>query len=347
MELTDLYRLAKWYEKNILANNLVGQLNVSVDIINKLLSNQVTDPIQRNGNYNKILEVTSRALEKINYSELDFNDIALLENMGLKNIILEPASKSIKNLLSDKPDIHNVSARFVDKHNTLKSANDKFNQILTILPTMIEVKDSIEIKSNKVLTRIRFQNEASINNVVNLSDWSNRLNKIARGYSMVLGNPPEEFEIISASKGSIVFDLLLDIETINMFADTFNQITSFAVNCAELKAALEAIKFFKDKNPDEYNVLKDAAENESKNAQDAIAEKIAESLHKKYAVDKENKETQQILKSGIKELNNFIDKGGDIAFKSNDLSKNEEISLVNNALKHLKNRNEDKRIEKK
>ncbi|HDI3146158.1 TPA: hypothetical protein PMB22_003620, partial [Vibrio cholerae] len=55
------------------------------------------------------------------------------------------------------------------------------------------------------------------------------------------------------------------------------------------------------------------------------------------------------LKRSIKELDNFIHKGGDINFRaeSDKVEIVEEIQLVNSALKQLQHRTEQKQLEDK
>ena len=347
MKANDLYKLAQWYEHNIVGNNLTQLYNDSVTKINSLLTSKSQYVDQKIAVYDQISGSLCSQLENIDYGKLNFDDTAVLDKLGLKHVVLEPACESIKELVSVEEDIHTISARFTDKLRKIKRADAKFKQLLTLIPSMFEISEIEQYNSEKVLTRIKFHNEASINNVVNLNDWSSSLNKIARGYSMVLNQAPEDFEVVSASKGSIIFDLLLNLETINMLGETFNYIADFALTCTELKLALQGIEYFKDKNPEQYKILKEQAEQDAVDEQDSMAEVIAEKLHQKYAVDKTNHEAKQNLKSAVREVNKFIDKGGDINFKSTDgnIEKSEQVRLVNEALKMLQARSEPKQIE--
>ena len=253
-------------------------------------------------------------------------------------------------LLNSDNDIHTISARVADKHKKLLEAEKMFGQILEMVPVMTDVSDEKETYNpEKVLTRITFHNEASINNVVDLSDWADSLSKIARGYSMMVGQTPEDFEVVSASKGSIIIDLLLNYEVVNMVGETVNHLADFVESCAEITLAIKSLKHLKSVDSDLHKKSTEALQAELDKRQDKIADDVAEILHEKFAIDKENKEPKQVVKNSVKELRKLLDKGGDVEFlgASDEVTKNEQIEYVNEALLKLKERSTQRVIEDK
>lgn len=341
----ELYNLSDWYYRNVIQNQVIDTLNKVNATINTLLRNNGASE----QHFINIFNTLSNKLSTIDYQSLSIDEENALKKSGLDNIILEPALISLSALLLGKDaDIHTISSRLISMQTIINETDISYTNLRIILPKMFEITSPEESYVDKVFTRLTFHHDASINNVVNLSDWSNSWHKVARGYGMTLGDAPEDFEIISASKGSIIFDLLLNLETVNMLGETFNHIANFSLTMIEIKVALEGISYFKKADPEKYEELKKQLESDLDKKNEAMAEDIAEQLFDKFAIDKNNHEAKVNLKHGVKEVSKFINKGGDINFKTTDLEKEEQVSLVNEALLMLQNRSvEQKKIEDK
>ncbi len=195
----------------------------------------------------------------------------------------------------------------------MQSVNIQFTHFLNAFNKIFGSAPDIEETDHhgKVLTRVRFHNDALISNVVNLSDWTARWNTIARGYSMALGQAPETFEVVGASKGSIIFDLLLDFETVKLFSETFNLLAETAFNVAELYGAIKAVKFMKESNPDLYKQAVEHTKAEAEKKHEEMAEQVACKLLEKFQLNGKNTdgEVKESLKRSVRELNNFVNKG--------------------------------------
>ncbi|MUJ19513.1 hypothetical protein [Aliivibrio fischeri] len=342
MTHNELFKLTNWYYSNVIDTKLYDTLNQANIRVNGLLSSNSSYGIPH---LKPIFNILYNTISQIDYKSLSIDDLNALKKNGLENIILEPAIPVLQELfLGNKTDIHTISSRVISMLNTVKEADVNFKNLQIILPQLFDIKSSEEDYTDKVLTRLTFHNDASIENVVNLSDWSNSWNKVARGYGMVLGHTPEDFEVISASKGSIIFDLLLNLETVNMLGETFNHIADFAFTMIEIKAALKGISYFKTLNPEKYEQLKAELQSDLDKKNDEMAEDIAQKLFEKYSIDENNHEAKIPLKHAVKEVSKFINKGGDINFKTDDLDKEDEVLLVNEALLMLKNRSKEQKL---
>lgn len=349
MKVNELYQLAAWYQKNVIPRKLTKSYEECTAVINTML-NQNANKNTIASRCKQMLEKLHSLLQDINTDELSSDDISALRQMGLENIFLKPAYQSLESLLNNGNDIDTISARIIDRYNKLKEADILFNQISDIIPRLMDVSGEKEAYNpEKVLTRITFHNEASINNVVDLSDWAESLSKIARGYSMMVGQTPEDFEVVSASKGSIIIDLLLNYEVVNMVGETVNHIAEFIEHLVEIKVGIETLKHLKPLDPDLYKKSVDTLQAELTTQQEQIAEEVANKLHDEYAIDKTNHEPKQAVKNSVKELKKLLDKGGDIEFLGNseEISKNEQIEYVNQALLMLKERSKQKILEDK
>ena len=351
METKELYYLAKWYKKNVIDINLEGNLSkLCEDIFKVLGTNYSMDTKQTNiRNYSKNYRTV---LSKVDITPLSYDDIQILERLGLKYIFLGSATSNLDRIL-ERGDTQEVSSIMSDSLQTLKFTNIQFTHFLESFEAIfgsLPTQDSLDT-NGKVLTRLRFHNDALISNMVNLSDWTSKWNTIARGYSMALGQAPEEFEVVSASKGSIIFDLLLDFETVKLFSETFNLLAETTLNLAELAAVIKGVEVLKSSSPDLYNKAVKHLEDELAKKNEEMAEQVADKLLERLEQDGKVRdgEVKTNLKKSVKELDHFVSKGGDIHFRteSDDIDTTEQIQLVNEALKQLQHRSKQKKLEDK
>ncbi len=345
-----MYQLARWYRDNITNHHVKESLEKTKSNILSMLSsgNDYSVKIHNIRNY---LEEHIKVLSKIDLEALSFDDIEILEKLGLKYIVLSSAIPSLYKI-SKQGDVQEIAARISDSLETLEPVNIQFAHFLEAFNKIFTAPDVEETDHHgKVLTRVRFHNDALISNVVNLSDWTAKWNTIARGYSMALGQAPESFEVVGASKGSIIFDLLLDFETVKLFSETFNQLAETAFNVAELYGAIKAVEFMKESNPDLYKQTVEHTKAEAEKKNEEMVEQVACKLLEKLQQNGQNRdgEVKESLKRSVKELNNFVNKGGDINFRteSNEVDMAEQVSLVNDALKQLQHQSKQKQLEDK
>ncbi|MUK41515.1 hypothetical protein GNP61_08060 [Aliivibrio fischeri] len=351
METKEMYQLARWYRDNITAHSVEESLNTTKKYITTMLSSS-NPPITKLEKIREYLEAHIEVLSEIDLEALSFDDIEVLEKLGLKYIVLSSAIPSLYKI-SNQGDVQEIAARISDSLATLQSVNIQFTHFLNAFNAIFRSAPDVEETDHhgKVLTRVRFHNDALISNVVNLSDWTARWNTIARGYSMALGQAPETFEVVGASKGSIIFDLLLDFETVKLFSETFNHLAESVFNVAEIYGAIKAVEFMKGTNPDLHKQTVEHIKAEAEKNHEEMAEQVVDKLLEKLLQNGQNRdgEVKESLKRSVKELNNFVNKGGDINFRteSDEADMAEQVFLVNNALKQLQHRSQQKQLEDK
>ncbi len=351
METKEMYQLARWYRDNITDRRVEESLNITKTNITQMLSSG-HQPSVKQQNIRRYLDAHIEVLSEIDLEALSFDDIEVLEKLGLKYIVLSSAIPSLHKL-SEQGDVQEIAARISDALQTLEPINTQFAHFLNAFDKIFGSTPDVEGKDHhgKVLTRVRFHNDALISNVVNLSDWTTKWYIIARGYSMALGQAPETFEVVGASKGSIIFDLLLDFETVKLFSETFNLLSETVFNVAEMYAAIKAVEFMKGSNPDLHKQTVEHINAEIEKNHEKMAEQVADKLLEQLQQDGQNRdgEVTESLKRSVKELNNFVNKGGDINFRteSDEADIAEQVLLVNDALKQLQHRSKQKQLEDK
>lgn len=351
MEIKEIYQLARWYRDNITVYRVEESLTRANMNITNMLSSSNPSNVKLE-HVRKYLDEHIEVLSEIDLEALSFDDIEVLEKLGLKYIVLSSAIPSLHKV-SEQGDIQEIAARISDSLQTLKPLNIQFFHFLNSFDNIFGSVADVEGTDHhgKVLTRVRFHNDALISNVVNLSDWTTKWNTIARGYSMALGQTPETFEVVGASKGSIIFDLLLDFETVKLFSETFNLLAETAFNVAEMYGAIKAVEFMKGSDPDLHKQTVEHIKAEIEKNHEEMTEQVADKLLAKLQQDglHSDGEVKESLKRSVKELNNFVNKGGDINFRteSDKADMAEQVLLVNDALKQLQHRSKQKQLEDK
>ena len=199
------------------------------------------------------------------------------------------------------------------------------------------------ISETKCLTRLKFHNDAAINNVVNLKDWSKSWFTIARGFSMAVNQKPQDFEIIGADKGSLIIDLMLNIEVVKLITETLTSMAELATQLTALKMAIDGVKALKGKmDEDTYNkMLQQVTENVTKDEKE-IVQKVVEHLKNEELILDQT--CQNELVSAIRELTKFNQKGGSLNCIANKVNENISHSL-NESYKQLQNKSKLKLLE--
>ncbi|NKB31791.1 MAG: hypothetical protein GKR91_01675 [Pseudomonadales bacterium] len=322
MQVEELYDLCHWIDREIVQEE-ISQLYAELHQV----LNQNIQPNQAKLPFEKQRDKLFNALELVSLSELPTAQIEILNKIGIAKNVGTDGKKKLENALYINALDLASAAQVVSE--SLNSINDGVNwskQMLTPLNRIVEEEEveSIILESGKVLLRIRFANHAKISNLSDFKDWGKAWWEIARGVTMAHGDAPESFEIIGASKGSIILSLV----TAYAMAKTTSGIIMEALKVVEkiydIKELAQRVKHLELSNQDAEKVVNKAATDEKA----AGLEHILNSAIAEIGLDKEKQanEITELTKS-IKKLVDFLDKGGSVDFVLPDQSADEDESL--------------------
>ncbi|WP_318469248.1 hypothetical protein [Photobacterium leiognathi] len=345
MNINELYVLSDWFNKYVVESNVIDSYNESFNDIKKLL-NSNSNRIIASNSFDNIKNKMISSIDGVDYSNLTNEQIGVLKKLHLTDIILSESIMSIELLFNIENSSDYIAASINRKLQALNKAKNYFFQIKKIIPEIFDIKDSVN-KDGKIFTRLTFHNKASINNIVELEQWSKKWLTISRGFSMALNKSPEEFEIIGAGKGSILVDILANIETINMVGEAINHIADFTQTCFETWAAYKTVQKLADTI--DNNDMKKAASDmhdHLKNQENEHYETLAEKLIKDHDGDTN---AHRELARAIKELSAFLEKGGDIECLCHEENKqcSETKEKISSALSNFKQIEVTKLLENK
>jgi hypothetical protein len=135
----------------------------------------------------------------------------------------------------------------------------------------------------KVLVRVAFTHEASISNVVDLKTWSNIWHDIGRGIAMIHDAPPEEIQVVGASRGSVVLDLAVAYGIAATISKIILEALKVTEKVLDIRKKAEEIRALKLGNAKIAKELDEEAEKEKTKGVERISEHVVKLKRKKDA----------------------------------------------------------------
>lgn len=348
MQIDELYSLTKWFIDNIQPLNLPNVLSKASTAIK---NTKATKPHELNKVAKERLSGVVTSLQRINYEGLTVNQRRCLTHLDLNSILMEGAIRHYEVLFSMTEDDGNYVITTLDSYvKILQKAITSLSQIHSQLPVVFDndILFPVKVPAGKVLTRITFHNEASINNLVEFNHWAKSWNMIARGFSMSIGESPETFEVVNADRGSFIIDLVAGAAAMKIVFEALKSFTDLAISVTDLTIKLKQVKGLKNSvSNDIYNQFVEEAKNNIEAEEQRIVEKVIETLQAKKLI--KNPEAKNELARAIKEMYKFNSQGGTMhCLASNDDTFDEEsIKQLNESYHQLQDKSELKLIEDK
>jgi hypothetical protein len=305
MNVSELFDLTYWIEEQIVKTQIVNKYQALQGVLQ-----QNIQPNQQKQPFASQKEALIAALLAVNLDQLTKDQLNFLSNLGIGTAVGKEGIDTIEDILfKNAIDIATAAQKVKEIINRINQGVQKSNQIKTGLENCVE-EETYET-GDEVLIRIAFTRNASMSNVTDFKSWGNIWYEIGRGIAMAHDLPPENVKIIGATKGSIV----LELAVIAGIATTISGIILGALKVAEkvldIRMKAEEIRSLKLKNNKLAKDLDKEAENEK---QIGIGE-ISAGLVKKLGLKDDNQGDKTIaLDKAIKNLVDFLEKGGEIDF---------------------------------
>ena len=339
MQINEIQELSLWYHKEIQLNKVETLLSTC---LNRLKGNAGIP------NEKKVL---LEAISAIDCSSITSNQRKCLIKLNVSSIVLEGALNEFTLLFDMQVNDTNFVISTLDRHlKFLTAATKAFTQIRGALPIIVpsEFLNAIEVPTGKILTRLTFHNEASISNVIEFNDWAKRWSLIARGFSMAVNQPTEDFEIVNADRGSFIIDLLVGASAMTILFKSLKSLTDLAVSVTELRIKHKQLEQLKGTVPPEmFQEFSEASNKNIEKQEDEIVDKVIASLKEQGLV--ENEKANNELARAIKEVHKFNASGGSMTClaSNDDQFDTETVKELNHSYELLQNNSEVKLLEEK
>jgi hypothetical protein len=251
--------------------------------------------------------------------------ISVIEDILYKNVIDVATSAQKLQLIIQK----------------LNEGINKSNQIQAGLKGCV-AEEEYEAKK-EILMRVSFTGHAVMANVSDFKRWGSIWYDIGRGIAMAHNASPEDVKIVGATKGSIIIELAV----VASIATTTSGIILAALKVAEkvidIRKKAEELRGLKLKNEKFAKDLEKEAENEKKSDIEEITGNVAKQLELKEGEGDKVK----ALDTAVKNLVNFIEKGGVVDFiipedeeelEEEEKNKNDELRIAFQEIRKLENK---------
>ena len=334
MNVSELFELTHWITREIEG----AQIPQKYQTLQTILQ-QHSQPNQQKTPFESQKDDLINALNKVPLGQLTRDQLDFLSHLGIADAVGEEGIKEIEDTLYKN--VIDVATSAQKLQQMLKKISDgiaKSNQIKAGLTNCV-VEETYEA-DNEILMRISFTGHALMSNVTDFKSWGNIWYDIGRGIAMVHNASPEEVKIVGATKGSIIIELAV----IASIATTTSGIILAALKVAEkvldIKTKAEELRGLKMKNDKFAKDLEKEAENEKNSGIEEITGEVVKNL--KIKKDGEGDKVKA-LDTAVKNLVNFIEKGGIVDFiipeeeepEEGEEKKNEELRVAFQEIRQL------------
>lgn len=310
MELQEAYRLKAWTDEEITQRELIQKYAALQQALQQNAQRaQNQPPIPFNEQKKSLLDT----LRIVNIFGLSNPQLHVLEKLNILQHVGNEAADRIKEMMIEHASDLAYLAEQVNIHQSeLNQGIKQINNIFTAL-TPIAAEKEFELPKDKILTRVTFQNEASIDDINDLKNWTIRLHNITRGLAIACNEPVEDIKVDGASRGSLIFDLILGryiasilTKTLKEIFECMSEYQNFKIKAHE--AELAALN--KDQFEQDYMEDKGRWEERMERVKQQIIEDLSSNIKDKIK-DYKNTNDGELRKS-VKDLVELISKGGDI-----------------------------------
>jgi len=340
MQVQELLKLINWIEENITANQIIQKYTALQNGMNQNVSARNNRPKQP---FDTQKEALIAVLPKINFDQLSFEQINLLEKLEIKDSIGVKGAEIIEDILYKKSlDIAAAAQEITQITQKITAANTKFTAIKTSLDSVFDSFEDEEIPDGSVFMRVYFSGDSAIKDVSQLKRLGGLWYDIGRGIAMVNGKSPEDFKIVGAQKGSVILELIVLAKiatSVSVILLAGLKVTEKVIDILKKAEELKKLKLGNKK------IAIDLEKEAEKERTEGVKNITAEIVKKLKLKPKEEGDKVTALEKSIKNIIDFTEKGGLIDF----IQPNEEAEEnVNGELKEFrKNCVEIRQIEDK
>jgi hypothetical protein len=304
MNVSELFDLTHWITSEIDKKQVPQKYQVLQTILQ-----QHSQPNQHKQSFDSQKEDLINALRNVPLGQLTRDQLDFLSHLGIAQAVGEEGINTIEEVLyKNVIDVATSAQKLQEILQKVSQGISKSNQIKEGLTDCV-AEEKYEAE-NEILMRVSFTGQALMSNVTDFKSWGSIWYDIGRGIAMVHNASPEEIKIVGATKGSIIIELAV----IASIATTTSGIILAALKVAEkvidIRTKAEELRGLKMKNDKFAKELEQEAENEKK----AGIEEITANVVKDLQLKGDEGDKVKALDTAVKNLVNFIEKGGIVDF---------------------------------
>lgn len=302
MEVSELVELADWFDDQ------VPPVRTAYENLLTVMQHNASQADKRP--LETELERLVGALEEMSFDELSLQQLQVLERLDVRDYLgpdgVQFLDQTVRTANYDPATAVSRVQSVITNINNTTSALNAYRGATEQL--QLQPKD-LEDVPDRIVIRIGFENDATIDNVTDWRDSSREWYDIIRGISLAANESPEDTKVIGAATGSIILILAATVAVTSMLAVISKNITSVAKDIIGVGVARENLR--------QQKILTTAMEAEftkveAKKRADALKTVMAElkkHIHKSVMAD-----AKVALEASVKKLLEFNEKGGIVDF---------------------------------
>ncbi|ELN9000199.1 hypothetical protein RZT97_000959 [Vibrio cholerae] len=337
MQVKELLNLTYWIDKNIKSQNVIQKYQQLTDIIQQNVHNGTKQPFA--SQQSQLID----CIKLINTNTLTYAQEEMLTKLGLYQHIGTWGVDKLEDILfKNNLDIANA---YSELNKIIQQINDgisRSNQIQTQLKPIISLDSDEDTLTDDVIMRVHFQNDVSLQNLSDFKKWGTIWFDIGRGIALAHDNSPEDIRVVGAQKGSIIIELAAAAAIATSISTIILSALKVAERVLKIRKQVEEIKKLQLANKKFEAELEKEATEEKKIGLEAINKEIVSNL--KLEENGENGDGEKInaLNKAVKNLLDFIEKGGEIDFvvtdENNSIEELEQLRINFSEIKQLENK---------
>ncbi|WP_416369049.1 hypothetical protein [Tritonibacter mobilis] len=306
MQIFELYSFSRWLQQEL--RQVIGKFNA----VNQILKHNATQPQKQP--LEAPLEDLIGYLGTMDLHVLTHQQVNLLRLFDVDQFLGRKGVSFVEGIIR-KSDFDPATAHqdFKDANGKLQAANQRAQSITQAFDGLDLPLEEPNVGEGRVLLRIEFLGDASMDNVADWKDWSATWYEIVRGVALAIDESPEDTSVVGASQGSVIMKLGATYAFTRVLALISKSIASIAKDYLEVRHSMEDLKAKKLLNKATENALKANAEEIKANGVSKIMEQLKPLLPAE--IDGEQEST---LKHSVEKALDFHNKGGDVDFVAPD-----------------------------
>jgi len=335
MNIRELFSLLNWIDEHVKKPDIVAHYLMVQEILQRHSQpNQPKQPF--------FLEKVGliKALEEIPLNKLIDEQIMYLDKLGILSNIGEPAIAGIKNILTDNAlDPATAANKIGEMSATLSDGLERSENLRTNLECLVSPRKESE---RETIVRINFEGNSQINNLVDLRTWANSWYDIAYGIARFNNMAPENIRVIGADHDPLIIELAMN-------QNYAIQILDILYGALKSMEKIYNLRFYQE-HISRQNVkkvttvmIKEQLEEEIDSEKEESVEKIFKDIVKEFAVPEGEGDRAIHLRRCIKNLMDFMDKGGRVDIIPPFVGEVDDYGNLDPKLRRLVQRTEDLR----
>ena len=304
MNVSELLGFTRWMAEHGEAAR--GKYDALTSVLSHNASQPQKQPVE------EPLEDLLETLKSLPLQQLTLEQAGMLGPLGVDGFVGREGVNFVdQTVRAGDYDPATAASRIAEARDAIDQAISKMRDIQHALENLDFIDEIDAIDAEGITLRLQFKNEASISNVVDLKDWSDKWHDIIRGVALCVDQAPEQARVVGATNGSLILVLSGTLAVVKLMALMAKHVTSIIKQGFDIAGAAEDLK--------QKKLLTEAIEQDLQRQREEIdrdgVQKIVDAIQEELAVDLDG-EKGAALRRSVEKYLEFNKRGGELDFVS-------------------------------